>query len=74
MELEYLIISYCASLVALPEGVSSLVSLTDLDIRDCSSLAFLPEGLRGLTALTSILLEGCPAREAWLAAGEGTQL
>jgi hypothetical protein len=58
--LQYLCISTCWNLTALPEWLSSLKSLQTLEISDCSKLSSLPEGMDRLTALRELTIKACP--------------
>jgi Leucine-rich repeat (LRR) protein len=58
--LQFLRISMCHNLTALPEWLSSLKSLHTLEIIGCSKLSSLPERMDSLTALRELTIENCP--------------
>jgi Leucine-rich repeat (LRR) protein len=57
--LQFLQISTCYNLAALPEWLPNLTSLQSLKIFGCPGLSSLPEGMRRLTALRELKIEIC---------------
>jgi hypothetical protein len=58
--LQFLRISKCRNLTALPEWLPSLKSLHTLEIIDCSKLSSLPKEMNRLTALRELTIQDCP--------------
>lgn len=53
----------CVQLTALPESISGLTALQDLNLCDCRSLTKLPDALGSLPALQQLNLGGCSLRQ-----------
>lgn len=54
----------CGAIPLLPDGISGLSSLKELNLSRCSALRALPEGLRGLSQLEALNLCRCTALAA----------
>ncbi|XP_021753577.1 putative disease resistance protein RGA3 [Chenopodium quinoa] len=69
--LQTLQLSYCYTLIALPDWISCLSSLQSLSITDCPSLKSLPESMRRLSSLQSLEITRCPCLEQRCAGPNG---
>jgi len=58
--LQMLRISYCDSLMAIPEWIHNCTSLQLFEIGECSSLPSLPKGMRRLTSSRRLEIRGVP--------------
>ncbi|TKY53325.1 putative disease resistance protein RGA3 [Spatholobus suberectus] len=58
--LHSLIIYCCENLEELPEWLSTLIFLKQLEIEDCPKLLSLPENMHRLTSIDHLYIKGCP--------------
>jgi len=54
-------VRFCESLTTLPESISKLVNLTELDLSYCTSLTTLPDSISKLVSLKELEMRACRA-------------